>query len=74
MSPFYDQYRRCIDQVRGIGERYARFKKVGPRDLWGPSQRQRWYEEQMEVGQQLTEAGMLDPHTLDAAATVCARS
>jgi hypothetical protein len=50
MSPFYDQYRRCIDQVRGIGE------------------------EQMEVGQQLTEAGMLDPHTLDAAATVCARS
>jgi hypothetical protein len=70
VSSFYDEYRECIDRITGIGRRYSRFKDVGPRELWGPWQRQRWYEQQVQRGEQLARAGVLDSELLDAARTV----
>jgi hypothetical protein len=70
VSPLYERFEECINRIRGPGGRYARFRRVGPRDLWGPSGRQRWYEEQVEVGRQLVAARLLNTQMLEAAEKV----
>jgi hypothetical protein len=58
-SPFYAEFKACIEKFRSPSEEYAKSKRVGPHDLWGPSARQRWFEEQVQRGQELVDAGQL---------------
>jgi hypothetical protein len=58
-SPFYAEFNACIDKFRSVGEKYAESVQVGPKELWGPSARQRWYVAQVEEARQLNQAGLL---------------
>jgi hypothetical protein len=65
-SPFYAEFKQCIDQFRSVGEDYAKSKRVGPKELWGPGQKRRWFEEQMQRAETLVAVGELSRARLDA--------
>jgi hypothetical protein len=65
-SPFYAEFEACTEKFRSVGEEYAKSKRIGPRELWGPSARQRWFEAQVQRGQQLVGAGLLSSARFEA--------
>lgn len=65
-SPFYAEMAECVKRFAEPSKKYAESKERGPRDLWGPSARQRWFVEQVQYAQQLVEAGQISQRRLDA--------
>lgn len=63
-SPFYAEFSACIEKFRSVAEGYAKSKRIGPRELWGPSARQRWLDLQLESARQLADAGRLSQDRL----------
>lgn len=61
-SPFFEAFSECLERVFG----YKRYKEVGLRELWGPFERQRWFEQQVRLGEQLARAGILKPSVVQA--------
>lgn len=65
-SPFFEQYDDCIERAFG----YKKSKRVGPKELWGPSARKRWLERQVRLGKRLLEAGIIKGDVFDAGVRV----
>lgn len=40
-------------------------RRVGPRDLWPPAERQTWYEEQARLGETLVQSRLIAPERLE---------
>lgn len=62
-SALYAEYNQCIGRTfgRAVG------KRVGPRDLWPPAERRRWYDEQVQVGDELVRSRLIAPERLQQA-------
>ncbi len=69
-SPYFAEYQECIDRFRSPGYEYAPSRRIGPKELWGPAQRHRWFEEQLRAGERLVETGRLSQARFDAIRTV----
>jgi hypothetical protein len=71
-SPFYEDYRKCIDKYKSVSDRYAISVRVGPRDIYGPnvSGRIRWYEQQVRIAESLEAAGKLSTAEVEHVKTV----
>jgi hypothetical protein len=65
-SPFYKEYDNCLDRIFG----YKQFRRVGPRELWGPFDRKRWLDEQVRIGEEFVQSGLMKPSVFDAAVRV----
>jgi hypothetical protein len=55
-SPWYEEYAACIERFRSPSYDYAKSKRVGPKELWGPTARLRWFEQQRKRGEELLES------------------
>ena len=58
-SPFYEQFKKCMERFAGPSDEYAKSKRVGLRELWGPSQRRRAFEERMTQIREIAGTGTL---------------
>jgi hypothetical protein len=56
-SEWYTEYNACIDRFRSPSEDYAKSKRIGLKDLWGPTERLRWFDEERRRGEELVRAG-----------------
>jgi hypothetical protein len=34
-SPFYGDFKACVEKFKGLGDKYAESKHLGPKELWG---------------------------------------
>ena len=58
-SPWYAEFEACIDRFRSPGYDYAKSKRLGPKELWGPGARLRWFEQQLKRGEELLGTGQI---------------
>jgi hypothetical protein len=58
-SPWYAEFEACVDRFRSPGYDYAKSKRLGPKELWGPSARLRWFEQQLKRGEELLGTGQI---------------
>lgn len=72
-SPFYSSFRKCMEKFSRISEIYAKSIRIGPKELWGPSARIRQYEEQMQLGKEAVDAGLMTESRFERARAALAK-
>jgi hypothetical protein len=50
---FWNAFQECIDRIASYGDRYAKSKRVGPKDLWAARSRFRIYEDLVQTVDQV---------------------
>lgn len=63
---FWDAFNDCMDNIASFGDRYAKSKRVGLKDLWDPHARLRAYEELVRTVDQVAAARGVRDMQVDA--------
>lgn len=72
-SPFYAAFGKCMEKFSRISEIYAKSIRIGPKELWGPSARIKQFEEQIQLGREAVDAGLMTESRFERARAALAK-